>query len=207
MLSAAGEGVPLWKHQVPAVPAASTTSFSTVVASQGMPAHEAGKHQWMIDRMAKPLVADDHGNALAVFDRDTEGVAPTDAPMPAALVALWHAGRVLMVFDRFRQSWELPGGMIESEETPRQAATRELLEETGQSPDTPLRFVGYAGFVLAPDQRAEYAALFAGRITNPRGFRANDEISATCWWDLHEPLPGRVQPLDAYLARLTQDPN
>ncbi|MFJ6820481.1 NUDIX hydrolase [Streptomyces niveus] len=161
----------------------------------------------MIDRMTEPLVADDHGNVLIVFDHGAEGVAPTDAPMPAALVALWHSGRVLMVFDRFRQSWELSGGVIEPEETPRQAATRELLEETGQSPDCPLQFVGYAGFVLAPDQHAEYAALFTGHIENPRSFRANDEISAIRWWDLYEPLPGRVQPLDAYLARLTQDPS
>ncbi|MEZ3183008.1 NUDIX domain-containing protein [Streptomyces pimonensis] len=142
-----------------------------------------------------------------VFSRGAEGVVPTDAPMPAALVALWHDGRVLMVFDRFRQSWELPGGVIEPEETPHRTATRELLEETGQSPDDPLRFVGYAGFVLTPDRHVEYAALFTGHITNPRSFRANDEISAIHWWDLHKPLPGRVQPLDAYLAQLTQDPS
>ncbi|MGW7693821.1 NUDIX domain-containing protein [Streptomyces asiaticus] len=43
-----------------------------------------------------------------------------------------------MVFDRFRQSWELPGGRIEAGESPRQAAARELLEETGQEPAHPL---------------------------------------------------------------------
>lgn len=161
----------------------------------------------MIDRAAKPLVVDDHGNALTVFDRGAEGVAPTDAPIPAALVALWHRGGVLMVFDRFRQSWELPGGMIEPGETPHRAATRELLEETGQSPDSPLQFVGYAGFLLGPSKRAEYAALFTGHTASPRSFRANDEISAISWWDFHELLPGRVQPLDAYLAQLTQDPS
>ncbi|MDQ0771782.1 8-oxo-dGTP pyrophosphatase MutT (NUDIX family) [Streptomyces aurantiacus] len=162
----------------------------------------------MIDRAAKPLVVDDRGNVLAVFDRGAEGVAPTDAPMPASLVALWHGGKVLMVFDRFRQSWELPGGVIEPGETPRQAAVRELLEEADQRSDSPLRFTGYAGFVLRsaePAERAEYAALFTGQTTSPRGFRANDEISAICWWDFHEPLPGRVQPLDAYLAQLTRN--
>jgi 8-oxo-dGTP pyrophosphatase MutT (NUDIX family) len=109
-----------------------------------------------------------------------------------------------MVFDRFRQSWELPGGRIDEGESPRQAAARELLEETGQEPEGPLRFIGYAGFALAPDQRAEYAALFAGHISGIRDFQADEEIAAICWWDFCEALPGRVQPLDSYLARLTR---
>ncbi|WUP70923.1 NUDIX domain-containing protein [Streptomyces sp. NBC_00258] len=44
-----------------------------------------------------------------------------------------------------------PGGCVEKGESPRQAAARELLEESGQESDGPLRFIGYAGFVLAPD--------------------------------------------------------
>jgi ADP-ribose pyrophosphatase YjhB (NUDIX family) len=110
-----------------------------------------------------------------------------------------------MVFDRFRQRWELPGGRIEEGESLRQAATRELLEESGQEPSGPLQFIGYARLVLAPDRRVEYAALFAGCITDVRGFRANEEIAAIRWWDLREALPGGVQPLDAYLARLTRE--
>ncbi|MFD7136480.1 NUDIX hydrolase [Streptomyces sp. NPDC059894] len=160
----------------------------------------------MLDSTLPPLAVDDRGNALVVFVPGAEGTPPGDAPLPAALVAVWHADRVLMVFDRFRQGWELPGGRIEEGETPRQAATRELLEESGQEPDGPLRFIGYAGFVLAPDRRAEYAALFAGRATSPRDFQPNEEIAAVRWWDLREALPARVQLLDAHLARLTREP-
>jgi ADP-ribose pyrophosphatase YjhB (NUDIX family) len=152
----------------------------------------------------QPLAVDDRGNALISFGRGAEETPPSDAPLPAALVALRHADRVLMVFDRYRQAWELPGGRIEEGESPRRAAGRELLEETGQEPAGPLRFVGYARFVLAPDQRAEYAALFGGRLTAVRDFRPNEEIAAIRWWDLTETLPGRLQPLDAHLARLTR---
>lgn len=152
-----------------------------------------------------PLAVDDRGNALVSFVRGAENTPPSDAPLPAALVALWHADRVLMVFDRFRQGWELPGGRVEQGETPRQAAARELLEESGQEPDGPLRFVGYAGFVLAPDRRTEYAALFAGRVADIREFRATTEIAAVRWWNLRDVLPGRVQHLDAHLARLTRE--
>lgn len=152
----------------------------------------------------QPLASDDRGNALLSFTPGNERTPPRDAPLPAALVALWRAGRVLMVFDRYRHSWELPGGRIEEGESPRQAAVRELLEESGQAPDGPLRFIGYARFVLAPDQRTEYLALFAGHCAGRRGFQANAEIAAIHWWDLLEGLPGRVQPLDTYLAELTR---
>ncbi|MET9444406.1 NUDIX domain-containing protein [Streptomyces sp. NPDC006610] len=152
----------------------------------------------------EPLAADDRGNSLISFARGGEAAPPQDALLSAALVALWRAGRVLMVFDRHRQSWELPGGSIEEGETPRQAVVRELLEESGQQPDERLRFIGYAQFVLAPDRRAEYLALYAGSCAEPRVFEPTEEISAIRWWDLLERLPGYVQPLDAYLAALTR---
>lgn len=152
----------------------------------------------------EPLAADGRGNSLVSFTRGGEAAPPRGAPVSAALVALWHSGRVLMVFDRYRRSWELPGGSIEPGESPRQAALRELMEESGQQPDAPLRFVGYARFVLAPDGRTEHLALYAGSCTGARAFGPTEEIAAVRWWDLVEPLPGYVQPLDAYLAALTR---
>ncbi|WP_073502990.1 NUDIX hydrolase [Actinacidiphila paucisporea] len=158
----------------------------------------------MADTEDQPLAADDRGNALLSFTRGNERTPPGDAPLPAALVALWHAGRVLMVFDRYRRSWELPGGRIEVGESPRQAAVRELMEESGQEAGGPLQFVGYARSMLAPDQRTEYAALFTGHCAEIRDFQVNDEITAIHWWDLIEALPGHLQPMDAYLAELTR---
>ncbi len=151
-----------------------------------------------------PLAVDDHGNLLVSFTPGMECVGPLGAPMPMALTALWHDGEVAMVYDRFRQQWELPGGLIEPGESPRQAAARELWEESGQPPVTPLRFAGHAGFLLGPTQRAEYGALFVGRALKRLPFEANDEIEAMSWWDLTAPLPGHVSGIDAYLARLTQ---
>lgn len=152
-----------------------------------------------------PLVVDDRGNALVSFIRGTEDNPPPDAPLPLALVALWHSDRVLMAFNRHRQTWELPGGQIDPGETPRQAARRELLEETNHVCQGQLRFVGFASFSLAPDQRAEYGALFTGHAADVSSlFQPNDEIAAVRWWDVRESLPERLQPLDAYLAELSR---
>jgi 8-oxo-dGTP pyrophosphatase MutT (NUDIX family) len=48
-----------------------------------------------------------------------------------ALVAVCHAGELLLVETSYRRSWGLPGGGIGRGETPRQAAVRELAEEVG----------------------------------------------------------------------------
>lgn len=89
--------------------------------------------------MVRPVMAvlplsDCLGNLLVSFDpaAGTEPESPDDAvPMPLSLVVAVYAGRVLMVLDAARGQWELRGGMRERAETPRQAAVRELAEETG----------------------------------------------------------------------------
>lgn len=78
------------------------------------------------------------------------------------------------------------------------------MEESGQQPDEGLRFIGYARLVLAPDRRTESLGLYAGSCTVIHPFVPTQEIEKIRWWNLLEPLPGCVQPLDTYLAALTQ---
>ncbi len=42
-----------------------------------------------------------------------------------------EAGRVLLVDPTYKDGWDLPGGMVEANESPRAAAARELGEELG----------------------------------------------------------------------------
>ncbi|WP_424893611.1 NUDIX domain-containing protein [Streptomyces sp. SAI-218] len=78
-------------------------------------------------------MTDGRGNSLISLTRGREAAPPQDAPLPAALVALWRAGRVLMVFDRYRRTWELPGGSIEEGESPRQAVDASCWRRAGSS--------------------------------------------------------------------------
>lgn len=152
-----------------------------------------------------PLATDQRGNALVAFELGSESdLKHLDASIscPLSLVLVWHAGRCLLVFDRWKQAWELPGGMREGAETPRQAAARELLEETGEQPGE-LAYLGVARFRLAPTGREEYGAVYEAHVDQPGSFIENDEVSAITWWDPAEPREGLDGP-DAAIVRLAR---
>lgn len=59
-------------------------------------------------------------------------------PSPAAAVLLVNNGRILLVkraLEPQKGSWALPAGFQEFDETPEQAARREMQEETGLTPE------------------------------------------------------------------------
>ncbi len=79
-------------------------------------------------------------------------------------------GRVLLVRPTYKQSWEIPGGLVEEGESPHEAATREVTEETGldrpagrflcvdwvppRDPKTDGLMLLFDGGVLAPEEVA-----------------------------------------------------
>lgn len=150
-----------------------------------------------------PMV-DERGNALQSFE-----VLPEDElvrldpsiPLPLSLVVLWCAGRCLMVFDRWKQQWELPGGQLEEGESAREAAWRELHEETGQRPDV-LTFTGVVTFALGSEQRKEHAAVYSGTVSSEGDFMDSQEIERITWWDPDgPPVEGLSTSLDAEIVR------
>ncbi|MEO3752539.1 NUDIX hydrolase [Streptomyces sp. B6B3] len=46
-----------------------------------------------------------------------------------------ESGRILLVNPTYKEGWDLPGGMVEANESPTDAAHRELLEELGIRPE------------------------------------------------------------------------
>ncbi|MCR9164575.1 MAG: NUDIX hydrolase [Nannocystaceae bacterium] len=48
-----------------------------------------------------------------------------------SLIAVWHDGRLLLVKNSYRREYTLPGGYVRANESPEEAAARELREEVG----------------------------------------------------------------------------
>lgn len=92
--------------------------------------------------------------------------SPSKRPRIRAAVAVLHEGCLLLVqhTKAERSYWLLPGGGLEWGEGLRQAAARELLEETGV--EVEVGDLMWASETLAPDGKKHLVHLvFAGRLT------------------------------------------
>jgi 8-oxo-dGTP diphosphatase len=153
------------------------------------------------------LIEDGKGNQLLALIAMEEADLSTLEPLTHALVIARHRGQNVLVFDRWRQQWELAGGTIDAGETPRDCAARELHEETGLVCDArALRFVGATKTIHPPnrlfaDIHVEYGALFTAAIAELVPFVANEEIADRRLWDGHEPIDG-LAPIDRKLIEL-----
>jgi 8-oxo-dGTP pyrophosphatase MutT (NUDIX family) len=143
------------------------------------------------------VIRDGAGNVLVGlrFVAEDERV-----PMPASLVVVTHAGAVLMMFDSWRRQWELPGGTREAGETARQAAVRELREETGIHA-TELTFAAVAEFDLRKPERRELLAVYRVHLEVVPPLTPNDEALDFRWWSPSAPASDDMSPLDAEIAR------
>lgn len=153
------------------------------------------------------LITTPKGDSLLAFHPgDVLDIPETERaiPLPLALVAAWHQGKTLFIFNQWRNVWELPGGMIEQGETPHEAAARELKEESGQSVAN-LRYAGWMKFRLKPDDRLELGVLYVGELDTIQPFEANAESAKIMLWDMASPIDGDVSAIDLYLARIVTD--
>jgi 8-oxo-dGTP pyrophosphatase MutT (NUDIX family) len=153
--------------------------------------------------MATLPLHDQAGNALVDFRVIEESDLPdADGPisLPASLVVVTFGHAVLTIFDRWRREWELPGGMREPGETARQAAIRELSEETGIH-TTDLAFAALAECDLRSPSRREYLAVYRTGLRLAPRLVVNAEAADFRWWDPRLPPFDGLNPLDAEIAR------
>jgi 8-oxo-dGTP diphosphatase len=152
------------------------------------------------------LIHDAHGRQLLEVIPLDEGELLQLEPLTHAVVVARRGGKIVLVFNRFKAHWELPGGTIDSGETPRNCAVRELREESGLRCEAgALRFAGAIKMLLRPgrshaDIRVEYGGLFVVEIERIDPFEANEEISAIQWWDGTEVLDN-LSAIDKALAQ------
>jgi 8-oxo-dGTP diphosphatase len=79
---------------------------------------------------------------------------PASKVLASGCILRDHSGRILLVKPTYKPGWEIPGGMVEANESPIQACLREAQEEIGLEVNLGrLLCVDYVGVQIAPLER------------------------------------------------------
>ncbi len=113
-----------------------------------------------------------------------------------SLVIIKNDKGFLLVWDKWKQSWELPGGSREGNESPLMCAVREVYEETNQD-IVLIKLNGIMKFIF-PDEKVSYGCLYSAKISSLREFNENSEIGKIILWDKDEEI-GLIDDIDRKL--------
>lgn len=145
-------------------------------------------------------VANERGESLVAL-HPVSAAAP-GTPAFALVIACDGEGTVL-VHNRRRQVWELPGGWIDPGESAAQCALRELLEESAVRADG-VRMLAWIELAVptagGPRPDVICGALFAADTAAQERFEPGDEICGVIRCQGHA-LPAATSAIDAWLVR------
>ncbi|TBL67473.1 NUDIX domain-containing protein [Paenibacillus thalictri] len=131
-----------------------------------------------------PIITNKKGDVFEAFleiSEDDLKSTKLDYPLTHALVVAKYENKYLLIYNRWRQEWEVPGGIIDEGESCRECAIRELFEETNQRPAN-IYFNGLMKFNLH-NGRTEYGALYSVSIEKIGKFTSNDEALEIAFWN------------------------
>lgn len=118
-----------------------------------------------------------------------------------AYAILKVADKYVIGYNSWRQQWEFPAGGIDVGETAREAAVRELYEETHQRNE----MLKFKGLFKVEDAKGiiKYQAIFIGEQPELNSFehKENDEMSEIRLWDMQEDI-GYVDECDVKIAQI-----
>lgn len=117
----------------------------------------------------------------------TEEQAQARGAAGFAIVLASAPSGVVLVFNRYRKVWELPGGLLDAGESLRNCAAREFREEAGSEAGT-LRWLG---LLEVDDGRRHLGAVFGCRIEADPPPYQSEETGGIAFW---RPPPYAPQP-------------
>jgi 8-oxo-dGTP diphosphatase len=150
---------------------------------------------WIVPASAPAIPAATHANFVA-FHESIEAAEFGGATLGFAVMIPRSTEGVVVVFNRFRRVWELPGGLVDPGESPRAAAVRETREEAGCE----ARNVGWLGVTEVSDGRTHFGAVFTCDVEVVE-FVENEEMSGLAYWSADRPPPGLGATDEALLER------
>lgn len=153
---------------------------------------DAGPRLLMVARA--PRSPDERGRVF--FDSRPRKIAA------AATLCRDDDGRLLVVYDRFKRMWTIPGGVVDADEDPAAAAQREAWEEAGTKVETGAILGVFAS--RWPDRLVfVFAATPVEVVEDPRPLHPH-EIGDVAWLPLDAALE-RVAPPVAFKVRACLD--
>jgi len=118
-----------------------------------------------------------------------------------AYAILKVADKYVVGYNAWRKQWEFPAGGIDDGETPREAAIRELFEETHQKNS----MLEFKGLFKVEDAKGniKYQAIFVCYQEELLPFEYNDkdEMNEIKLWDMQEDI-GYVDECDVKIAQI-----
>lgn len=140
------------------------------------------------------LIENERGERLRAV-RAIDEAAAAALPLAFSLVLGRSDAGYLLVYNRHRAVWELPGGFIDAGESARQCAIRELEEESGQ------RVTGLRWRAVLEIERPTgtiHGALYCADIATVAPFAGSAETACAGFWPASG-LPAGTSNIDRAL--------
>ena len=103
----------------------------------------------------------------------------TRIALPAFAVVIAKCARgAVLVFNRFREVWELPGGLIDPGESAGEAAKRELLEEA----ECKGKDFHWLALAEISDGATHFGAVFCCEVDEVPATVQNEEVGGIAYW-------------------------
>lgn len=125
---------------------------------------------------------------------------PHDRAPTFALALARAAEGVVLVFNRYRQVWELPGGIIDAGESAAECARRELAEEAGCDGQA----LEWRGLVEVEDRGRRFGAVFSCTVAAVPAQMRNEEIDGIVVWTPRSTVQPVGESDQALLERLVR---